>query len=289
LIEWIFQSQFPEDELENTRIDKLLRLTRLLQCPKPSEFRTLDCLGFLSPNADTAGYGFVYPFPADKGSTDAIEPIPLRKLLDRDKYSITLGDKFNIARVLSNSLFQLHGHHWLHKNVRSENIIFFEDETKKSTDRKAVYRKHSDPYIIGFHHGRPDGDTFYSDIPSYELDPEAFLYQHPGYTPGENRFQKTYDYYGLGIILLELAFWRPAKDLWGRYNNSASRGEPPREILVKKYVRKLADVMGNAYMEATQACLRKDIDIKQTLSAQNDGSFDFYSEVVSKLDACYVG
>jgi hypothetical protein len=47
--------------------------------------------------------------------------------------------------------------------------------------------------------------------------------------------------------------------------------------------------MGNAYMEATQACLRKDIDIKQTLLAQNDGSFDFYSEVVSKLDACYVG
>lgn len=66
LIEWVFQSQFPEDEPENRRIDKLLGLTRLLQCPKPSEFRTLHCLGFLSPNADTAGYGFVYPFPTDK-------------------------------------------------------------------------------------------------------------------------------------------------------------------------------------------------------------------------------
>jgi len=58
-VEWIFVSQFPEGEAEGTRIDKLLSLARLLHCPKPPGFRTLDCLGFLPPKADMRGYGFV--------------------------------------------------------------------------------------------------------------------------------------------------------------------------------------------------------------------------------------
>lgn len=292
LIEWVLFSQFPEGEPVDARIQKLLELAELLHCPKPEGFRTLDCLGFLPPEPDkrgTQGYGFVYPFPTNTGSTNKMHPKTLRQLLDTKlaDWSITLGDKFNIAKALSSSLCQLHRHDWLHKNIRSDNIIFFADEKEQGDSRKAAGRLNSGPYLVGFHHGRRDGQGFCSDVPSVEADPEALLYQHPEYKYDINRFQKAYDHYSLGIILLEVAFWRPAQKI--RENELGFiAGEEFQKKLVAKYVPKLAEVMGNAYMDATMACLSSGFGSKEETTGVDDVS-QFYLDVIKKLDACHVG
>ncbi|KAF4494291.1 kinase [Fusarium agapanthi] len=204
LIEWIFFSQFPDGELEESRIQRLFDLAELLHTPKPPDFRVLDCHGFLPPKGDgMKGYGFVYPFPTLPDLAPAmVQPRTLRQMFDDrlSNWSLSLGDKFAIAKALANSLCHLHRHEWLHKNIRSENVILFVDESDR--------RLKGGPYFIGFHHGRKDEDKFCSDVPSVDSDPEALLYQHPDYNYGNTRFRKDHDRYSLGIILLELAYWK---------------------------------------------------------------------------------
>jgi len=217
-------------------------------------------------------------------------PISLQGLLGDTKVRVTLGEKFEIAKALCNSVFQLHSRNWLHKNLRPDNIIFFSGDAERKKGRKLAISATTGPYVIGYYHGRPDYDLFLSDLTSGEKGTEQSLHQHPGYKSGGNRFQKAYDYYGLGIILLELAFWRPAKELREEQERkSASKtGEPLQGMFHRTYVTKLAEVMGKLYMEATKFCLNGVTDCDEEYVAWDDVS-DFYTNVVSKLDACHVG
>lgn len=295
LVEWVFISQFPQRESEDVRIDRLVRLARLLHLSKPPGFCTLDCLGFLPPKPDSpykSGYGFVYPFPTLEGAMESMEPRSLRHLLDNSKFPITLGERFGIAKDLANSLFQLHSHNWLHKNLRSDNILFCGYESKRNEKQTVHYTITSGPYVIGFHHGRPEGDEFFSDNPSSEMDSEALLYRHPNYKPGESRFRRAFDCYGLAIVLIELALWSPAKDVKGKGKEVGPLiGKSLRHVFDKRYSRPLAQSMGNAYMEAARACLQE-IDTAELEAASVPDTADvsdFYTDVTRKLNACYVG
>jgi hypothetical protein len=78
LIEWIFISQISEEESPDERISKILILAGLLNCPKPTSFRVLDCAGVIPPNKiDDPRYGFVYTFPPEANSEDSREPVIL--------------------------------------------------------------------------------------------------------------------------------------------------------------------------------------------------------------------
>lgn len=292
LIEWVFISQFPESESEDDRIEKLLGLASLLHLKKPPKFCTLDCLGFLPPKPDSpydSGYGFVYPLPVDGGMAESIVPKSLRSLLNDRKFPITLGEKFRAAKDLAHSIFQLHSRNWLHKNIRSDNVIFCGYDTKN--EKKGVtFEIDSGPYVIGFHHGRPDRDVFCSDIPSSEVDPETLLYQHPNYKPGENRFQKSFDCYSLAVVLIELAHWQPAEQLRSKHDKGKSLiSEPLLDVFDKRYSRSMAQSMGNAYMEATRACLSGSREIGAASALDSSDISYFYTQVIRRLDACYVG
>lgn len=298
LIEWVFASQMHEEETSDERIGKILIFAGLLSCPKPSSFRVLDCAGIIPPRRfEDPRYGFVYSFPSDASRMNIKEPVTLRQLLSNDRLSLTLGDKFHIAKSLSNSLFELHCHGWLHKNFRSDNIIFFlpepgEDGTS-GNDSFAIIN--GGPYLIGFHHSRPSSEVFYSDVNSAEQDPDNTFYQHPGYRHDANRFTKRHDHYSLGMVLLEIAFWRSCHNMWqdGRYR-SIDRGSF-KDKLVEKFVPGLAAVMGTAYKDAVLTCLvgeseeDEEKDRDQPLSGNDDCDSWFFREVVQKLDACYVG
>ncbi|XDG03648.1 hypothetical protein ABKA04_003263 [Annulohypoxylon sp. FPYF3050] len=294
LIEWVFISQFPEGESAETRVDKLLRLARLLRFLKPSEFCTLGRLGFLPPKPETAyesGYGFIYPLPTRDGSVGMMDPRSLRRLLDDKRFPITLGEKFNIAKRLATSIFHLHSRNWLHKNIRSDNVLFCGYEDTRNEKSRAEYEVTSGPYVIGFHHGRPDDKLFHSDLPSSVGDREILLYRHPSYVAGKNRFLKAYDRYSLAIVLIELAYWRPAQNFQKHIHseNGPLLKEPIVDVFDKKYSRALTEIMGNAYMEATRACLGIVDKSQATSSLDTSDVPQFYTDVVSKLNDCYVG
>ncbi|RSL60765.1 hypothetical protein CEP54_006574 [Fusarium duplospermum] len=267
LLEWIFFSQFPEGESAAQRSQRLFALVELLHFPKPRGFRTLECLGFLPPEDGMRGYPLVYSFPRLDNYVRA-RPITLRQLLNGKlgDYSLTLGDKFRIAKAVSSSLYHVHFHDWLHKNIRSDNVIFFanreEDGGKKST-------LVSGPWLIGFNNGRQDQAQLLSDIPSTHEDEETPLYQHPS----------------LGIVLLEVAYWKPVQEM--RKNEKSVAIDQFRERLLSKYVPKVAEIMGDNYMKATEACLKGNFTSRPGEDGLGDIS-EFQVQVVQALDSCYL-
>lgn len=288
LIEWIFFSQFPEAEVRESRSQRLFDLAQLLHLPKPKEFLALDCIGFLPPTKESMdAYGFVYSFPR-VGTNGLIQPITLRQLLNkklRDSL-FTLDDKFSIAKALSSSLCELHRHDWLHQNIRSENILFFTDDVESGKGGAKQLRIVAGPYLIGFHHGRKDQQHLLSDLPSASRDPEAVLYEHPEYERGKTRFEKDYDRYSLGVVLLEIAYWLPVQEMRNREKGMV--GSQFRLQLLKKYVSKVAETMGSSYMKATDACMRGEFESRGVQKGLGDVS-QFSAEVVQLLEACFVG
>ncbi|KAK3995167.1 hypothetical protein QBC44DRAFT_389886 [Cladorrhinum sp. PSN332] len=300
LVEWVFVSQMGESESEYERVQKVLALAGLLSCPKPRGFRVLRCAGFIPPDpqARTNEYGFVYVFPTSSSSP----PTPLRHLLSgAERQAVpTLENKFSIAKALSSSIFELHCCGWLHRNISSENVIFFvhaNGEKAKTTGVAAATPDMDDPYIIGFHHSRPDGHVYCSDIRSAEdVNPDAVFYQHPNYSDNTNtRFEKTHDCYGLGMVLLEIAFWRSCDNMWReeKKRNPTMDRRAFKDRLVKRFVPRLAAVMGTAYMEAVLACFSAKPPRNESGGSGNAFSGDqdsqFFRKVVQKLDACFVG
>ncbi|KAK4188329.1 hypothetical protein QBC35DRAFT_496835 [Podospora australis] len=310
LIEYVFLSQMGESESEYERVRKVLLLARILNCPKPKEFRVLRCVGFCAPKSQGHDneYGFVYVFPSSCNSDSP--PIPLRHFFAGAKRQLipTLEGKFHIAKALSSSIFELHCYGWLHRNISSENVIFFVHadgkQAKTATTIAPTAADMEDPYIIGFHHSRPDGNVYCSDIRSAEdVSPDAIFYQHPDY--GDNstlRFEKRHDYYALGMVLLEIAFWRSCDNMWQedrkRTPNSVIDRRAFKNKLVSRFVPRLAAVMGTAYMEAVQSCF----SAQPFPSADNDSTVggsgnafsedqdsQFFRNVVQKLDVCFVG
>ncbi|RSM17151.1 hypothetical protein CDV31_004044 [Fusarium ambrosium] len=285
LVEWIFFSQFPEGESAHQRSQRLFALVELLHFPKPKGFRTLECLGFLPPEEDgMMGYPLVYSFPRLDNYARA-RPITLRQLLNGKlgDYSLTLGDKFGIAKAVSSSLYHVHFHDWLHKNIRSDNIIFFTNRGEHGMKKSTLI---SGPWLIGFNHGRQDQPQLLSDIPSAHEDTEAQLYQHPSYVYHNTRFEKNHDRYSLGIVLLEVAYWKPVQEV--RKNEKSVNIAQFRERLLSKYVPKVAEIMGDNYMKATEACLKGNFTSQPGEDGLGDIS-EFQLQVVQALDSCYVG
>lgn len=298
IVEWVFVSQMGESESEYERVQKVLMLAELLSCPKPKGLRVLRCAGLLPLNSQERNneYGFVYVFPSPCSSP----PIPLRQLLSGAERQLapTLENKFSIAKALSSSIFELHCCGWLHRNISSENVIFFAPANgAKEKAGAGETPDMNDPYIIGFHHSRPDGHVYCSDIRSAEdVNPDAVFYQHPEYGDNTNaRFEKPHDYYGLGMVLLEIAFWRSCQNMWQeeKKRHQAMDRRAFKDKLVKRFVPRLAAVMGTAYMEAVLACVSAktpEPEISEDgRGFAGDQDSHFFRDVVQKLAACFVG
>ena len=162
--------------------------------PKPATFPVLDCLGsFHEPGRYR--FGIVYDFPPKSASS-----IRLHRLLRQGKAQEVypdLSQKFRLAKILVSSVNSFHTSGWLHKNISSSNIIFFLDSSTKLVEIDLTQL-----YVIGFHHSRKDDPGAYTDGP--ELPDAQKEYQHPNYRQGSGRFRKGYDYYSLGLVLLEI-------------------------------------------------------------------------------------
>jgi hypothetical protein len=144
----------------------------------------------------------LYQWPEESCRT--AQPRTLLEYLS-GSYKPSLTARIQLAQELAHSLFQSQVSNWMHKNFSSRNIIFF---PRSSTSPRSL----ENPYIVGFAYPRPDE----RDQPSFKL-PQDFdmdIYYHPEYLEKASAFHKTYAVYGLGLILLVNAKWRPLKDLF---------------------------------------------------------------------------
>jgi hypothetical protein len=146
-----------------------------------------------------------------------------------------------LSQAIASCIYSLHLTGWLHKSIRSSNFIYF---SKQSQDLTAL--NICEPYLMGFQQSRQSRPGAYSDG-SITTKERAFV--HPSYQDGV-RFHSAFDYYSLGVILLEIALWRPIDKVLAL----GTSADALRLLLeyAAKYVPKR---MGTGYCEVVVACL----------------------------------
>lgn len=191
------------DEIKEKAKRKIASLALLLNAPKMSKFRTLHCAGLVE-DIKSQRYQFVYNWPLNCDPT--VVPRSLKDYLNSAMMP-TLTDRLQLARELVTSVFLFHTSDWLHKNICSDNVLFF------STDAAPPSTVHN-PFLVGFEYSRPDT----KDSWPYDDDPEFDIYRHPIYLGiRQLGFRKAYDVYSLGLVLMEIAKWRPLKYIYTRF------------------------------------------------------------------------
>jgi len=264
------------------RVDNVARLLR--REGKPAELRTTDCLGYcekIDSNTNESFVGYVFTFPAPGG------PWSLHQVISLTESPPAKSSRLQLAYTLTKALSLLHLSSWLHKSVRSHNILFFAESIIK------VDLEQCGPYLAGFDFSRADEIEAMTEIPDavWEFD----LYRHPDCqglpiepitqsgddAPNRTPFSKYFDIYSMGVVLLEIGLWRKIADIKrsALQNPKYSEDKPIKflEWITLEEAPKLKDEMGQAFMVATIKCLMGDFGIAQPAEVA------FYLEVILQL------
>jgi hypothetical protein len=228
-------------------------LANLLRHAKATEagFRTLRLRCLVQQTYPSPRLAFIFDLPTGL----VPKPITLLEAIeDKDGNEIrpTLGERFKMARSLAETLFQFHSVGWLHKSIRSENILLFRDQLTHT-----IIYPH--PYLVGFEFSRDVTDS--STVERDRL-LERNIYRHPDRqgppedAPG-NRFNILHDIYALGVVLLEVGLWRP---VMGYEEWRDCRGADERKSMLEEHAEeRLPHYMGRRYTNAVSACLKGEI------------------------------
>ncbi|KAF7512912.1 hypothetical protein GJ744_012015 [Endocarpon pusillum] len=196
-------------KLKGKLMSRVKNLALLLSMPKDASFLTLRCLGFFE---DGDRYAFVYAYPDESDDANATrpaaQPVSLLDILrDPSALQPSVTVRLNVALHICRTLLTLHTAGWLHKDLRSENVLFF-PSSAGSTISALLTR----PYLTGFAFSRFDSPEAISEQPS--ANPSHDIYRHPQ-ALGEpsTSFSKQMDMYSLGAVMVEIAEWRPLKHI----------------------------------------------------------------------------
>ena len=192
-IEWkILPRQFQSKIIERTK-----DLASVLSTPKQPDFCSLQCTGLAR---DNEGGKIALIFDVPSLATTQV-PRSLRNLFG---LSPSVTERVQLALQITQSVKYFHTAGWLHKNLRSENILFWPvDGSIPPLSR---------PVLVGFAFSRQDSPSQISEQPS--SDPHRDIYRHPE-AMGEPSvsFSAAKDIYALGTILLEIGEWHSLKTL----------------------------------------------------------------------------
>ncbi|KAF2648100.1 kinase-like protein [Lophiostoma macrostomum CBS 122681] len=245
LIQWIYYNARWANKTTGTvlfeRIDSIVEF--LHKISSVDSFHILDCLGFYH---DTTRHAFGVLFIRPKVHTNrTMVPTTLFDLIRNTKdvrKRPDLGQLFALAHALAQSLLECHSIRWLHKNISAHHVVFFSKTDGSSTCDVSI------PYVIGFDHSRKDQPNEYTEGP-WDVE-QREKYQHPVYRKGEHRFCPTFDYFSLGLVLLEIGLWKDLDAIFGPrpmpddYHEYISR-------IRREHLPLLGPRMGKIYREAT--------------------------------------
>lgn len=287
LIEWIeYGAHWSEEETGSvlySRVGTISRLHRSIA--SSSKFRVLRSSGYYH-NPSRNAFGVIYDFPL-QSTHEGAKPYTLREIIDatvqeRLKQPV-LGDRFKIASYLTSSLLEIHKVGWLHKSICASNTIFF------AFDAETV--PVNSLYIVGFNHSRPGEKVAFSEGP--QVDSSDWLirqeYQHPIYRRRGINYSSEFDYYSVGVLLLEIGLWRSITSSLAQMTGLSP--EQKQEHMLRELVPYLRSYMGTQYWEAVDYCLR----VADTIGGLGERSgdqdttkvhMDFERHVVEKLARC---
>ncbi|MCJ1352248.1 MAG: hypothetical protein MMC33_002232 [Icmadophila ericetorum] len=236
---------------------RIQELVGLLQQDKPKEFYMPQCLGYFDDQDGICPpdnkvhefrFGLIFEKPQDA------EMVSLAQLL-QDLPGIPLSNRIDIARKIVQCVLYLHAVNWLHKSLRSDNVLFF--LRNGTVDLEQLH-------VSGFDCARLDTEE--AKISGTTTEDESLLrwelYRHPQ-CQGTNRkgnYRKAFDLYSLGITLLELAHWKPIEQIVGIEEPESATFEALRNVRENflkdaKYFQHVKNHLGNRYFKAVDSCL----------------------------------
>jgi hypothetical protein len=222
---------------------------------KPKEFRAPQCLGYFDDlTGDDCRFGFIYESPIQ--GLEPTVPVSLRDLLDPSKKP-SLNKRLALSHAIAESLMYLHSVNWLHKGVRSNNILFPLPSPKRGLNSSPLEYL---PILSGFDYARPDLPDSLTERSSPVREHE--LYRHPELTSlTSSRSKKSYDIYSLGIVLVEIAFWQPIEDILQielDKKGATRRIRRIREQVIQEesgYFARVDSLVGETYCQVVRRCL----------------------------------
>lgn len=252
------------------------RLAGLLKISSSgSEMRTLPFKFYVHEPKDER-YAFVFGYPLHALQSQPTSLHDLIKSSTQD-HRFPLAIRFQVAEMIAQSIGVFHADGWVHKSVCSRSVVFFKERSKKTLMLES-------PYLVDFGYSRPEEGKTYARY--QQTTNSDALYLHPDRP--RMTFTKLHDIYALGVVLLEIATWKTAKD----HFDSAAKGldldvttidkEEVREKFLSIVRKSIPHHMGTAYMEAVISCLD---DTYRGHTASPSFVETFQTEVIEKLSA----
>ena len=194
-------------------VDRMQKLAAVLCDPtKPSSLRVPICLGYFDDaeavyrNRDTSDdendrspecrFGLVFLKPDYISGSGSSTIVSLQDLLNRSSCP-SLTRRVALAQAIANCLLSLHSVNWVHKGLRSANILFasYSRSTDGTVSPDSSSISFSSPYVSGFDYARPAQQGEMTEIPTVRA--EESLYRHPdahGFGPESGTsFKKSFD------------------------------------------------------------------------------------------------
>lgn len=283
LVEWLEYDESWQEVAEElfARMESIAEL--LHRTNKSRILRSFDCIGFFHAKYRHS-FGLLFDIPKpDLGINLGDCFTTLGHLLDSlktQKLQPALGDIFCLAQTLATTVLDWHRLGWLHRRINPLNVLFIKKTLSWNTCMK-------DPYLIGFEYSRPNTqDALTSGPPD---DKSQLDYCHPAYLRDNTRYRPEFDYYSLGLLLLELAYWRPLNAITSKFHGVDQSPEEMRKWLLKSPVEGLRVKVGECYQGAVKACLSFDVGTSDLKGRDLD--LDtlklFEGGVIGPLKLCY--
>lgn len=288
-----------QSSITQRRFEALVALLR--ENEVTSQFRAPRCLGYFAqdPRASPpTTYGLVFENPA--GVPSRARPTSLRQAILGGRRAPSLTMRVRLMQALSECVERLHAVDWLHKGLRSENVIFFPGE--------GDYVDLSKPFLSGFDYSRPSTSKSLSEGPTGNLADD--LYRHPQVqgVPADassgRGFRRHHDIYSLGIILTEIASWKPLETIIGVGSLGALTEKDVlgvRETLLSRsYRESLESRLGDTISRVIGNCIdanaefagprepREERRDEEEGEEEEDVQAKFYATVVKQLASVHI-
>lgn len=320
MVEWKYYKQDHPIRLE--QITRLAGLVGLLNGNEVvQKFMTLPCRGLVEDPVNSR-IGIVFSIEGPSSSH-------LRSLHDwirNTPVPAPLGQRFQLAKDLVTAIHHLHSVDWLHKSIRSDNIVcsWTHDTTSKltslnSTAKPAAVRnssrdgKYGRPeagsaretqiqalpsfHLVGWDLSRPDhplelSETLSMSTAGFQSKRDAILlYSHPAIQAQSKpekryRYRAQFDIYSLGLVLLEIGLWRTLEELRRHCKDDVEF----RGKLETEYCDKLLPKVGEVYWRVVQRCLRNDFGQHPDQADESEGfslQVAFEQFGVSEMEKCF--
>jgi serine/threonine protein kinase len=248
---------FPLDQdgnLPDIFEERFSKIVRLLSSQKDPDFRVLHCLKYSSQISETSARVRLISQIPDSETTPTIRTLAdIYRGIKSDQRP-SLGLRFSMCHQLAESLFLLHSVDWVHRALRSDNVLII--LPNDDLDRAAL--KLAELRICGFEASRPVTD---SSLGPYDNQLSRNVYRHPKRwgTPRE-LFTQVHDVYSLGVILLEIGLWERAEDMISSLKPEQRVPEPVSQYLLRHANERLVHRCGDVFADAVRKCLTLNFD-----------------------------